>query len=148
MTETDLPFDTAKDRLPEVLGSFDVPPEVEHTAEVLADVASDPTIDWVSGTRAGPLATACLYVADYAVRQGDRYTQSQLVREAPGTHVTIRKYYRELPRIFLEHATGEQRDQLDDRVLDVLEVFRDAEQVGLAATEIEPWLDPREQLDN
>lgn len=129
------------------------PESVTDAAQVLADVVGAEDVDWAGPRSPGVVATACIYVADYAIRQDDRTTQEQLCEMAPGSHPTVREYYRDIPEVFFEHASGRDLKKLEEipvnsdlpegtTALDVLRVFRDAERAGIGIRNIELDADP------
>lgn len=140
-------FKTAGQRMPEVLDAIgDLPLETRKTARVLADVVGDPEAEWPGdrGSLApGILATTCVYVADMAVRPDEHYSQEALCELAPGSHVTLRRNYQLIPQTFFANAETADLDRLSDEAVEVLQLFRDAERLGVKMRGIDPWYHSR-----
>lgn len=108
----------------------DIPEEVQATARLLASVIGDVSVMWSTGRDPVGVAAACVYLADCAIRQNGRHTQTDLAKRLPTSHPTIRKNYTEIPQVFFENATEEDLAALDDDVRVILERFLAAEQSG------------------
>ncbi|WP_254764876.1 hypothetical protein [Natrinema marinum] len=154
-------FPTAGERLPEIIrevnhaDDVEIPPDAIDAAQQLADVVGGEHVEWPLTSRGGGpgvVATSCIYVADYAVRGEGRVTQERLCELAPGSHPTVRKYYRDVPAVFFEHSTTSDRRHLDRipidyngpdvSVLDVLRVFNAAERAGIGIRNIDLGAEP------
>lgn len=129
------------------------PADVLEAATILVEVVGAEDVEWAGPRSPGVIATACIYVADYAIRQDERTTQERLCEMAPGSHPTVREYYRDIPAVFFENASGTDLKDLEQipvngdlpegtTALDVLRVFRDAERSGIGIRNIELDADP------
>lgn len=144
----------AAEMMDDILANLEgYPDDVKLAATGLAEVvgAADSGVEWAGPRMPGVIATSCIYVADYAIRGEDRVTQERLCEMAPGSHPTVREYYRDIPEVFFRHATEDDRNDLaavdvefngGTNVLDVLCVFRDAERAGIGIRNIELDADP------
>lgn len=114
-----------------------LPFEVRRTARVLADVIGESM--WASGKRPSVLATSCLYVADLAFRpEGERYSQRRLCEHAPATHVSVRSAHREIPRVFLDAASEDDRERMHPAALAKIEEMAEIDADGRSVSDIEP----------
>lgn len=140
--------------MPEILDNLEgYPEDVLEAATILVEVVGAEDVEWAGPRSPGVVATACIYVADYAIRQDDRTTQQRLCEMAPGSHPTVREYYRDIPEVFFDHASGRDLKKLEGipvngdlpdgtTALDVLRVFRDAERAGIGIRNIPLDADP------
>lgn len=126
---------------------YGLPRESRITARVLADVVGDPYVDWAGSRSPSAIATACIYVADMAVRGQERMSQVTLAEQAPSSHQTIRKHYAEIPSVFLSEATEADKERIPADVLDRLAALSVAHESGKKLHEIDPWVGPFEDGD-
>lgn len=133
--------------VPEITREIIVPDEVARTAQLFADVIDKPTIEWAFTRASNRIATACVYLADSLIRGAESHTQEKLAEIGNSSHVTIRKYRGEIPQVFLEHATDDEKDALPTAaesdyleydLLDMLRVYSDAERAGIGIRNIDP----------
>lgn len=117
---------------------YDLPQDVADAANVLAEVVGAPSVEWAANRGPKIVATCCLYVADCAIRDGDRLTQDELADASPITSVTIRNHYHDIPEVFLENADQSTRNRLGDPFVTTIEMYRDAERAGIGMAKIDP----------
>lgn len=120
---------TASSRLPDVTKEFpELRSEVRHTAQIITNVIE--TTPWSFGKSPKGIAASSVYLADLLYNPDDHLSQTDFSNRDIISDVTIRKRYRELPRLFLENADNEDIEELGDEydqtfVLKTLDYFEE-----------------------
>lgn len=120
---------TAGSVMPDLLEQMpSVPIEVRRTARPIADVVGESM--WASGKRPMSMASSCLYLAELIYDRDDRLSQTDFNAEGTTSYATIRKYYRDIPQVFVENATEDDVARFHDPsfVMERLATFIEAEQ--------------------